>query len=396
MKMIRKIFQHKIWRGIFLAASIILWPSSDAMSVRIKDMAQIVGVRGNQLIGYGLVIGLKGTGDSTNTEFTIQSLVNMLQRMGVSVDKKDVKVKNVAAVVVTAELPPFARAGTRLDALVSSMGDAKSLQGGTLLLTPLKAPDGKVYAVAQGPLSTGGFAFGGAAGGGVQVNHPTVGRIVSGILIEKEIPNHFNEKNDFTLALHNPDFSTVYRCAEAINRELNEQVATALDAGTLSVKLPAAFHGKLPELIARIQALDVPVDTPARVIINERTGTVVMGENVRLSKIAISHGNLSIIVKEQFQVSQPNAFAPPPGEGVGTGKESGGPMVAPGGQTVVTPESDVTVKEDKAHLMVLQENVNIGDLVRALNALGVSPRDLITILQTIKAAGALHAELQII
>jgi len=380
---------------VLLAFMICMCPRA-GFPLRIKDIAEIEGVRGNKLIGYGLVVGLKGTGDKAGTSFTIQSLVNMLERMGVSVRKKDVRVKNVAAVIVTAELPPFSRAGTKLDALVSSMGDAKSLKGGTLLFTPLSAPNGKVYAVAQGPISTGGFAFSGAAGGGVQVNHPTVGRVVGGVLIEKEIPHHFNEKKEITIALHSPDFTTVSRLVAVINRGLHEPVAKALDAGTVKVRVPVAFQSRLSELIASIERMDVVPDTSAKVVMDERTGTVVIGENVRISRVAVSHGNLSIVIKERPRVWQPKEFSPPALDGGGGFTTKDGVTLAPGGQTVVTPDSEVRVEEEKAHLMLVPESVSIGDLVRALNALGVSSRDLIAILQAIKAAGALHADLQII
>lgn len=387
--------QAKVWCFIFSVVFVLLCRPDPSFSLRIKDIVEIEGVRDNQLIGYGLVVGLKGTGDKMGTDFTLQSLVNMLERMGVSVDKKDVSVKNVAAVVVTAELPAFAKVGSRLDALVSSIGDAQSLLGGTLLLTPLKGPDGKIYAVAQGPISIGGFAFGGA-GGRAQVNHPTVGRIVGGTWVEEEIVFRFNDKKEITIALHHPDFTTITRMVQAINRGLQMDLAVAVDAGTARISIPSQYQGHLTDLIARIELIEVVPDIRARVVLDERTGTVVMGENVRVSLVAISHGNLSIIIKERPQVSQPLPFAPSPPIGGGAVVTEEGVTLAPGGQTVVTPDTEIQVEEQESKLNILPRNVSIGDLVRALNALGVSPRDLIAILQTIKAAGALHAELEII
>ena len=355
---------------------VMICQASPAWSVRIKDIADIEGVRSNQLIGYGLVVGLDGTGDKGSTKFTIQSLVNMLERMGVAVSSSDVKVKNVAAVVVTTNLPSFAKAGSRIDVLVSSLGDATSLQGGTLLLTPLRASDGKIYAVAQGPISVGGFSAEGAAGGGVQKNHPTVGRAIDGALVEREVPSHFNRKGNLTITLHNPDFTTVSRLAQAINMTLGEDLTDSLDARTVSVRIPDRFKGRVVELMASIERLEIVPDILAKVVVDERTGTVVMGENVRISSIAVSHGNLSIEIKESQHVSQPLPFS--------------------GGETAIVPESDVSVTEEKAKLVMIPSGVTIGEVVRALNAIGVSPRDLIAIFQAAKAAGALQAVLKII
>jgi flagellar P-ring protein precursor FlgI len=365
-----------IWRmtlGLFLLATFFL--TEQANGVRIKDIAEIKGVRDNQLVGYGLVVGLDGTGDGNRAKFTTQSLAIMLDKMGVSVNEKEIKVENVAAVMVTAQLPPFAKAGARIDALVSSIGDADNLQGGTLLLTSLKAANGDVYAIAQGPVNTGGFSAGGA-GGSVQKNFPTVGRIVGGALVEREIKNRFNEKRSLTLSLHRPDFTTVSRVAEKINAVFYDRVATTPDAGTIEIQVPENYLGNIVGLVARLEKLSVTPDTEARVIINERTGTVVMGEKVRLSTIAIAHGNLSIVIKESAEVSQPLPFSD--------------------GETVVTPDTDISVKEETNQLVLLESGVSIGDVIKALNALGVSPRDLIAIFQAIKAAGALQAELEVI
>jgi flagellar P-ring protein precursor FlgI len=347
-----------------------------AFGVRIKDIADIKGVRQNQLVGYGLIVGLDGTGDSDSAIFTIQSMASMLEKMGVTVKAEDIQVDNVAAVMVTADLPPFARTGSRIDVLVSSIGDAENLQGGTLLFTPLKAADQQVYAVAQGPISTGGFAVGGASGSGVQKNFPTVGRVVNGALIEKEIPNNFNQKQSLTLTLHSPDFTTSSRVARAINIAFYDQIARTHDAGTIEVKVPEKYMGNVVALVTMIESLGVTPDTVSKVIINERTGTVVMGENVRISTVAIAHGNLSIEITEDSRVSQPLPFSP-------------------GGETVVTPDSGVIVQEGNNPIFLVNSGVSIAAVVKALNALGVSPRDLIAIFQALKAAGALQAELEI-
>jgi flagellar P-ring protein precursor FlgI len=296
--------------------------------------------------------------------------------MGITVKASDIAVSNVAAVMVTAELPPFAKAGRRIDVLVNSIGDAKNLHGGTLLMTPLKAANDKVYAVAQGPLSTGGFSAQGQ-GTSVQKNFPTVGRVIDGALVEREVDLHLNSRRSLTLSLHQPDFTTVSRMTQAINGLFYDQVATAQDAGTVQVKVPMAYLGNIVGLVAMIEKLEVQPDLTAKVVINERTGTVVMGENVRISTIAIAHGNLSIMIKESPQVSQPLPFSK-------------------GGQTVVTPSTDIAVSEGEKKLMVMPSGTSIGQVVNALNALGVTPRDLIAIFQAIKAAGALQADLEVI
>lgn len=378
---------------IVLLVSFIL-PSA-GHTARIKDISSIKGIRQNQLLGYGLIIGLNGTGDKGGTKFTIQGLVNMLEHMGVHVDPDEVKVKNVAAVVVSAKLPPFARVGKKIDVILSSIGDAKSLQGGTLLLTPLKGVDGKVYALAQGPVSIGGYSAGGEAGGGVTKNHPTVGRISGGASIEKEIPLSIMSKNEMTIILNNPDFNTADRAANAINLRFGENVAKPIDSGTLTFRIPEKFEDKVVNLIAQIGEIQVEPDSIAKVIVNEKTGTVVVGENVRIQKVAVAHGNLSIHIKENKNVSQPLPFAPS-GGGAAPQQMAGGTVVAPGGSTVVTPESQVSVAEEDNRLLLIPQGNTIGELVNALNAIGVTPRDLITILQAIKAAGALQGELEII
>jgi len=361
-----------------IAAGLIVLGLADALhAARIKDIAVFRGVRPNQLVGYGLVVGLAGSGDSNTTQFTLQSMSSMLEKMGVTVNAEDIKVKNVAAVMVTAELPPFARSGSRLDALVNSIGDAKALQGGTLVMTPLKGADGQVYAVAQGPVATGGFLVGASSGDKVGKNFPTVGRVVQGASVEREIPFDLNQKESLTLALNKPDFTTATRVAESINTGFMDQVARTQDSGTIHVTVPPTYHGNIARLIAAIEGLNVTPDSVSRVVINERTGTVIMGENVRISTVAIAHGNLSMEIKQNFNVSQPMPFSER-------------------GRTVVTPDTQTIVQEGRAPLQVMPSGVSIGEVVRALNALGVSPRDLISILQALKAAGALQAELEII
>ena len=348
-----------------------------AQAARIKDLTSIKGIRTNQLTGYGLVVGLEGTGDKSGTEFTIQSLVNMLEQMGINVDKKDVSVKNVAAVVVTAKLPPFARIGSKMDVVVSSIGDAKSLVGGTLLFTPLRGADEKVYALAQGPISVGGFGAFGASGSSVTKNHLLAARIAGGATIEREVVFSLNGKKDLTLTLLNPDFTTALRMSETINAAMGEEVSKALDSGTLELNIPETYRQDISRFLANVEALEVEPDTVARIVVSEKTGTVVIGQNVRISAVAVSHGNLSISIKETQDVSQPRPFTET-------------------GQTVVTPESDIEIKESENKLMIVDGGATIGELVRALNAIGVTPRDLMSIFLSIKAAGALQAELEII
>jgi flagellar P-ring protein precursor FlgI len=353
------------------------WPPAARAQVRVKDVARVQGMRENNLYGYGLVIGLNGTGDRNRSNpFTPQAVASMLQRLGIAVPVDRLDGKNVAAVMVTAKLPPFARPGTGLDVTVSSLGDATTLQGGTLLLTPLQGPDGRVYALAQGPLSVGGFAASGAGGDSVQKNHPTVGRVPGGAVVERDLPVAL-DPTALTFSLLQPDFTTSVRLASAINQASAGEVARAVDASTVLVRVPPADQPRLVEFIARIETARLQVDTPARVVINERTGTVIMGSQLRISTVAISHGNLSITVSEEKQVSQPAPFAPR------------------GSATVVVPKSEVVVREENRQLMVVPEGASIGDVVQALNALGVTPRDLIAILQAIRQAGALLAELEI-
>lgn len=391
--------KSKIFWTIFLVHFLF---SATAWGARIKDIATFKGIRSNQLVGYGLVVGLNGTGDGTNTEFTVRTVVNMLERMGIHIGSdriSQIKLKNIAAVMVTATLPPFARNGNRIDVHVSSIGDATSLAGGTLLMAPLRGVDQQVYALAQGPIVVGGFAVSGASGSGVQKNHPTVGIISKGALIEKEIPLSLNGKKELSLSLFNPDFTTAEKVMSAINRAAGGAFSRCLDSGTVLISIPEDHQNRVAEWIASLERLEVVPDSVAKVILNERTGTVVLGENVRISTVAVAHGNLSIQIKERLSVSQPLPFAPEAPEGTRPGavppREGTGAVVVPGGATVVTPESSVSVREEGGPLVVVSSGVNLGEVIRALNAIGATPRDLIAILQSIKAAGALQAELEI-
>jgi flagellar P-ring protein precursor FlgI len=346
-----------------------------AHAVRVKDIASVKGVRSNPLVGYGLVVGLAGSGDKQGTEFTVQSLASVLGGMGIGVDAEEIQVKNVAAVMVTARLEAFARAGTRLDAVVSSLGDATSLEGGTLVLTPLYGSDGEIYALAQGALSVGGFNVSAGGGSSVQKNHPTVGRLVGGATVERELPWSLEGVRSFQLALQRADFTTATRVADAINSALGSGIAAADDPGTLRVTLPEDQVGGAVSFMAALEAVEVEPDRVARVVLNERTGTVVMGESVKLGTVAIAHGSLSITIEAINEVSQPNPFAE--------------------GETTEVRNDIVDVEEEGTLLNVIRGPVTIDELVRGLNAMGVTPRDLIAILQAIKAAGALSAELEL-
>lgn len=354
--------------------------TENAGAIRIKELANVDGVRANQLIGFGLVIGLANTGDrATNVFFSIQTMVNMLQKLGVTVPQDRVnqlQFKNAATVMVTAELPPFAHQGDRIDVTVSSLGDSRSLQGGTLLMTPLKGPDSVTYAVAQGPVSIGGFAVQGQAQG-VQENHLNVGRISGGGLVEKELPNTFNNKEEIVLSLKQTDFTTGNRIAKKINSVLKGEFATPLDGRTIHIKVPKFYKNNVAEFVTQIEVLNVNPDSVARVIIDERTGTVVMGDNVKISRVAVAHGNLFVQVTEEPVASQPQPLSQE-------------------GETVVLPRTRVNVTKEEDRLIVVPEGIDLGQVVNGLNAIGVTPRDLISILQAIKASGSLHAELDII
>jgi flagellar P-ring protein precursor FlgI len=363
-------------KKILIIAFFLLFTVDSALAIRIKDIASFDGARDNQLIGYGLVVGLNGSGDSDQAKFSAQSLVNVLERMGVTINRADISVKNIAAVMVTAILPPFTKQGSSIDVLVSSMGDAKSIAGGTLLITPLKGGDGQIYAIAQGGVLTNSFSYGGQAAS-AQKNHPTAGRVPGGALVEREIPNALADKSALRLNLHQPDFTTATRIATAINDKFQARLATCSDPGAVILQIPAAYLGRTVEFAADLERLEVQPDNPARVVLNERTGTIVMGENVHIATVAVSHGNLTLYIKETPQVSQP---AP----------------LSSTGETKVVPRTTLKVNEGEGGLAVVREGANIGDLVRALNSLGVTPRDLIGIMQSIKAAGALQAELIVI
>lgn len=343
-------------------------------AARIKDIANINGIRTNQLVGYGLIVGLKGTGDKSNTIFTNQSLANMLEKMGVRVDPTKTKVNNIAAVTVTADLPPFGKVGNKIDAVVSSIGDAKSLEGGILLLTPLRGADGEVYAIAQGPLVVGGYLATGA-GANISKNHPTVGRVPNGVTIEREISYEDFKSDALVISLKTPDYTNSRRIAEKINEQF-KGAAHAKDGGTIGVKTPEEMKSNPVKFVSIIENLDIKPNHSSKIVVDEKTGTVVMGENVIISTVAVSHGNITVQVKEEAKVSQPLPFAR--------------------GQTVATPDTQIKVEEEKGKWMVVQEGISLKELVAALNASGASTRDVITILQTIKAAGALYAELEVI
>jgi flagellar P-ring protein precursor FlgI len=380
----------------------VLLAASSVEGARLKDIAFFKGVRSNQLVGYGLVVGLNGTGDSTNVDFTIRSISNMLERMGISIPRERLlltRPKNVAAVMVTATLPAFSSIGNRIDVLVSSIGDATNLGGGTLLMTPILGPDRQVYAVAQGALVTGGFAVSGASGSSVQKNHPTAGLISKGALIEKEVPVILEGKKELALTLFQPDFTTAEKVKEVINRTMGGSYSKCVDSATIKIAVPDSYQERVPEWMASLERLEVTPDFVAKVILNEKTGTVVLGEKVRISTVAVAHGNLSIQIKERYNVSQPLPFSPAPREGASSTvippREGTGPIVTPGGATVVTPESSIAVKEEGKPMIILPTGADLGEVVKALNGIGATPRDLIAILQSIRAAGALQADLEI-
>lgn len=345
----------------------------DGLRVRLKDLVEFDGVRGNDLVGYGLVVGLAGTGDGLrNSPFTEEALANLLERLGVNVSGEQFRPNNVAAVLVTGVLPPFARAGSQIDVTVSAIGDAKSLLGGTLVMTPLNAADGEIYAVAQGSIIAGGVSVQGAAAS-VTEGVPTAGAIPNGARVEREIPFAFDRMTTMRLALRDPDFTTAARIADAINERADMPLATMLDAGTVELDLPRARLSPA-RLVSALENLEVAPSSKARVVVDQRSGTIVLGDDVRVSRIAISQGNLTLRIRETPVVSQPNPFAPR-------------------GETVVVPRTDVGIEEEEGTgLALVEPAVTLAQLVEGLNALGVSPRDMIDILKSIKAAGALHAE----
>jgi flagellar P-ring protein FlgI len=349
---------------------LLIAPGARAGS-RVKDLAMVAGARDNQLVGYGIVTGIAGDGDK-NPAYTLQSIANFLQRFGLNVPAAALSSKNIAAVMITADITAFKKNGSRLDVVVSSIGDAKTLQGGVLLQTPLIGADGKVYAVAQGPLSIGGFT-GGNDGASVTKNHPTVGQIVNGALVEREIPTEITRDNTLELLLREPDFTSSARLATAINEKFTNS-CEAVDSTTVRVKVPEGLQGSVVDFIARLESIEVDPDAPARIIINERTGTIVATSRVRISACAVSHGNITINIANTLDVSQPNALAEK-------------------GRTVVTPRTDTNVTEQKAALVPLPELPTVEKIASNLNSLGVTPRDMMAIFQAMKQAGALHAEL---
>lgn len=340
--------------------------------VRVREITSLEGVRDNPLMGYGLVVGLRGTGDQKQTLFTNQMLANMLNRMGMQVAPTGITIKNVAAVFVTASLPPFTRPGTQLDVVVSSIGDAKSLEGGTLLLTSLRGEDGQIYATAQGPLAVGGYS---AGSGGVskQVNHPTVGRIASGATAEREVAFNLAGVTALSLLLREPDFANAQAVAQKVNAELGSPIATVKDSRRIEI---ASTGRDVPALLARIQSLPVTILAPTRVVVNEKTGTIVMGRDARLSAVSIMQGALSIDITTTFEVSQPNPLSK-------------------NGDTVVVPQTSVSAKDSPAKRIELAEGATVEQLVNGLQAIGASARDVVSILQALKAAGALQAELEV-
>jgi flagellar P-ring protein precursor FlgI len=372
--------EHRVTRtlqaALLAALAFVMTPVPAGATSRIKDLANVEGVRQNQLIGYGLVVGLNGTGDTLNNiPFTKQSLQAMLERLGVNIRGAQLRTGNVAAVMVTANLPAFGTQGTRMDVTVSALGDSKSLHGGTLLVTPLLGADGNVYSVAQGSVAIGGFQAEGDASK-ITRGVPTVGRIANGAIIEREIDFALNRLKQLRLALRNADFTTAKRIAAAVNDFIGSAVAEPLDPSTVELTVPAKFVGNVVSLLTEIEQLQIEPDLAAKIVIDERSGIIVMGRDVRVSMVAVAQGNLTVTISETPQVSQPNAFSR-------------------GGTTTVVPRTRIGVQEDGKKLALVKEGVSLQQLVDGLNALGIGPRDLIAILQAIKAAGAIQADIEV-
>jgi len=372
----------KIFTVLALICCLALLTSTvfaESAVTRIKDIAKVQGVRSNQLMGYGLVVGLNGTGDNDDIPQMISSTVSMLRTFGITVNEADLDSKNVAAVIVTATLPPFVREGDTIDVTVSAMGRASSIQGGTLLQTPLRAADGEVYAVAQGPVSTGGFTAGNGSNNTAQKNYPTVGTTPNGAIVEKTVEDDIGDKGQISLSLGNADFTTATRIANAINSAYYPmQIARAANPGRIDVVIPGNYRTNVVSFISTIESLNVTPDNIAKVVFNERTGTIIMGGDVSVDECAITQGGLSIRIARDFNVSQPN------------------PLSLGRGRTTVTPEDSTEVEEMPSSSIVLPPTTSVNDLVGALNAVGATPRDCISILQALKAAGAIHATLEII
>mgnify|MGYP000376681340 CR=1 FL=1 len=361
---------------IFLLLPLLISPVTFSQNqnpvVKVGNITRIQGVRDNQLIGYGIVMGLAGTGDSNRSQATIQSVANMMGEFSINVTPDQIRSQNLAAVMITATLPPFVHSGDRIDVTVSSMGDADSLQGGTLVMSPLKAANGEIYAVAQGPVSIGGFNVQ-SGGSSARKNHPTVGRIPNGALVEKEI-NFELDKKHLNLLLQNPNFKTADNIAKALNSKLeHSNVAKAKDAGTVEINIPEGYEDSVVDFISKVNNTDVRTSMEAKVVIDEKTGTIVLSHNVRISTVAVAHGNISVTIKTTEDVSQPPSFSE--------------------GETEKTTETEIEVEEEEGNIVMIGSENTIEDLVTALNTIGATPRDIVSIIQKIKSAGALHAEL---
>lgn len=366
--------RNRITSLVLILICLFILPVYVSASARIKDIAKVEGVRSNQLSGYGLVVGLNGTGDGTKSVETLQSIVNMLKGFGIAISMTQLQPKNVAAVMVTAQLPPFAKPGDTIDIAVSSLGDAKSLQGGILLQTPMKAGNGAIYAVGQGPLAVGGYSVGGG-GSSTQKNFPNVGLVPSGAIVEKEVPMPFVVDGELRLSLSQPDFTTATRISQSITQQFGS-IASATDPGTIVVNIPKEYENNIVGFVSVLEELPVYPDAIAKIVINERTATVVMGTNVTIDEVAVAQGGLTVTIGKTTSVSQPSPFS--------------------GGSTAVTNNTTVNAQEKPANIILLPAASRVGDVVSALNAVGATPQDIISILQAMKAAGALHAELQII
>jgi flagellar P-ring protein FlgI len=378
MRVLKTLGFEKINLAAAIVAALFLIAAASAQAERVKDLASVQGVRTNQLVGYGLVVGLAGTGDQTSqAPFTIQSIKNMLVRYGVTIPANtNPQLKNVAAVTVHADLPPFTKTGQTIDVTVSSIGNAGSLRGGSLIMTPLMGADGEVYAIAQGSLVVGGFGIQGKDGSSIAVNVPSAGRVPNGATVEREVPNGFTAEAFVMLNLHVPDFTTSARLAEGINKLLGEGTAQSVDGVSVKVTAPADPSQRTAYL-ATLEAIDIePGEAPARVIVNSRTGTVVIGSHVRVMPAAVSHGSLTVTITERAAVSQPNEFAR--------------------GDTVVVPQSSISVSQPTARMFVFDAGVDLNDIVRAVNQVGAAPGDLVAILEALKQSGALRAELIVI
>lgn len=367
-------------RSLFTAALIgLLLSATPAAAERVKDIARVNGVRSNPLIGYGLVVGLNGTGDQTSqAPFTVQSLKTMLNELGVTIPPNvNPQLKNVAAVAIHAELPPFAKPGQTIDITVSSLANAGSLRGGSLLMTPLKGADGEVYAIAQGNLVVGGFGAAGADGSRISVNVPSAGRIPNGAIVERAVPDGLSSNGEeLVLDLHRADFTTVQRLVEAVNRAYGPETARAVDGGSVAVRAPFDVSARVG-FMAQLENLElVQGDAPAKVVVNARTGTIVIGAGVRVMPAAVAHGSLTVSISERIEVTQPNALA--------------------GGDTVVAPATNIQIQQKEGRMVLMQGGTSLEEIVRAVNEVGAAPGDLIAILEALKQAGALRAELEII